>query len=264
MHIFWMTAVVALAFSAVGFKKYVWFISIGYGFSVAAIGVALLIAARDNLSAGIACACALLVAYGCRLGGYLAFRELRSGTYNEKMKGEIKSGDGMSIAAKCGIWVFAALLYAAETSPIAFRIANGVGDGAVLFVGMAISALGLVVETSADLQKNAAKKANPHRFVDTGLFRIVRCPNYFGEMLFWTGVFVGGIPAYAGAIEWIVALLGYLGIIYVMFSGARRLEIRQNKTYGEDPEYQSYVATTPIMIPLVPLYSVEKHKWLVA
>jgi hypothetical protein len=43
MHIFWMTAVVALAFSAVGFKKYVWFISIGYGFSVAAIGVALLI-----------------------------------------------------------------------------------------------------------------------------------------------------------------------------------------------------------------------------
>jgi steroid 5-alpha reductase family enzyme len=266
MILFGILFAVALVFSAIGFKQYIWFISIGYGFSIAAIGVALLVAAGlgGHMDVGIAVACLLFVAYGCRLGGYLAYRELKSGSYAEKMKGEIKSGDGMSIAAKCGIWVFAALLYAAETSPIAFRIANGVGDGVVLFVGMAISALGLVVETPADLQKNAAKKANPHRFVDTGLFRIVRCPNYFGEMLFWTGVFVGGIPAYAGAIEWIVALLGYLGIIYVMFSGARRLEIRQNKTYGEDPEYQSYVATTPIMIPLVPLYSVEKYKWLVA
>jgi hypothetical protein len=49
-----------------------------------------------------------------------------------------------------------------------------------------------------------------------------------------------------------------------MFGGARRLEIRQNRTYGQDPEYQNYVKTTPIMIPFVPLYSVEKYKWLVA
>jgi hypothetical protein len=48
-----------------------------------------------------------------------------------------------------------------------------------------------------------------------------------------------------------------------MFSGARRLEMRQNRTYGDDPEYQAYVKKTPIMIPLIPLYSVEKHKWLV-
>ena len=57
-------------------------------------------------------------------------------------------------------------------------------------------------------------------------------------MLFWTGVFIGGITIYDGALQWIVALLGYLGIIYVMFGGARRLEIRQNKTYGRDPEYR--------------------------
>ena len=49
-----------------------------------------------------------------------------------------------------------------------------------------------------------------------------------------------------------------------MFGGARRLEIRQNKSYGDDPEYQRYVKTTPIMIPFVPIYSVEKYTWLVA
>ena len=70
---------------------------------------------------------------------------------------------------------------------------------------------------------------------------------------------------YGGAIagQWIVAILGYVGIIFVMFSGARRLEVRQNKNYGEDPEYQKYVKTVPIMIPFIPLYSVEKYKFLI-
>ena len=48
-----------------------------------------------------------------------------------------------------------------------------------------------------------------------------------------------------------------------MFSGARRLELRQDRTYGADPEYLSYVRSTPILLPFVPLYSVKKHKWLV-
>ena len=263
MLLFFAMFAVALVFSSIGFKKYVWFISLGYGFAVAAIGAGLLIAGRDQLTAGTACACILLVVYGLRLGGYLAFRELRT-SYSSKMEGEIKSGDGMSLAAKLAIWISAALLYVCETSPVIFRFVNGSGTDALLVVGLIISVVGLVVETTADLQKNAAKKENPGRFVDTGLFRIVRCPNYFGEMLFWTGMFVGGIAIYAGPLQWIAALLGYLGIIYVMFGGARRLEIRQNKSYGDDPEYQRYVKTTPIMIPLIPLYSVEKYKWLVA
>lgn len=264
MSLFWIMAIVALVFSSIGFKKYVWFISIGYGFSVAAIGVALLILGGPGLSAGTICASILFVLYGLRLGGYLAYRELKSASYNNKMKTEIKSGDGMGFGAKCAIWISAALLYVCETSPVIFRISNGKGTDAFLIVGLVISAAGLVIETCADLQKNAAKKVNPRRFVDTGLYRIVRCPNYFGEMLFWTGVFVGGIPALHGVLQWIAALVGYLGIIYVMFGGARRLEIRQNRTYGDDPEYQKYVKTTPIMIPFIPLYSVEKYKWLVA
>ncbi|MBE5927212.1 MAG: hypothetical protein E7270_09650 [Lachnospiraceae bacterium] len=56
---------------------------------------------------------------------------------------------------------------------------------------------------------------------------------------------------------------GYLCIVYIMFGGARRLEIRQNRNYGNDPEYQEYVKKTPILIPLIPLYSVEKYKFLV-
>ena len=36
------------------------------------------------------------------------------------------------------------------------------------------------------------------------------------------------------------------------------------KNYGSDPEYQKYVKTVPILLPFIPLYSVEKYKWLVA
>ena len=99
--------------------------------------------------------------------------------------------------------------------------------------------------------------------MDTGLYRIVRCPNYLGEMIFWTGVLISGIGAVSGW-QWIVVAIGYICIILVMFSGARRLEIRQNKNYGADPEYQKYGKTVPILLPFIPLYSVEKHKWLVA
>ena len=50
--------------------------------------------------------------------------------------------------------------------------------------------------------------------------------------------------------------------LYVMFSGARRLELRQNEVYGDNPEYQAYAKKTPILIPLLPIYSLAKYKWL--
>ena len=78
-----------------------------------------------------------------------------------------------------------------------------------------------------------------------------------------SGTFISGINIYSGPAQWILVLCGFGGIVYVMFSGARRLEIRQTKNYGHDPEFQAYVKSTPIMIPFIPLYSVARFKWLV-
>ena len=263
MLMFLIMLAAALVVSSIGFKKYVWFISIGYGFSVTAIAFACMIVYASSMTIAEILTAVLLVLYGARLGGYLALRELKAKSYNEKMKHEIKSGKGMKIGVKCAIWITAALLYACQTSPLLFRAVNHSGTDIMLIIGSSVSALGLIIETVADFQKSAAKKKNPKRFVDTGLYRIVRCPNYFGEILIWTGIFIGGVTVYNNALQWIIAVLGYLGIIYVMFSGARRLEERQNRTYGDDPEYQAYYKKTPIMLPLIPLYSVVKYKWLV-
>ncbi len=261
---FWLLLVAALVISSIGFKNYVWFISLGYGFSIAGEGLLMLILFGKSLSVGTVICCVLFILYGLRLGGYLAIREFKSSSYKKNMTGEIKDGKTVPFGVKIAIWVTCALLYATQVSAVFYRLHNGAGTNAWTFIGAAVMLFGVTFESVADLQKNAAKKINPKRFVDTGLYRIVRCPNYLGEMLFWTGVVLSGIGGVTSVGQWIVVAVGYIGIIFVMFSGARRLEIRQNKNYGADPEYQSYVKSVPILVPFIPLYSVEKHKWLVA
>ena len=261
---FWILLGVALLVSAIGFKNYVWFISLGYGFSIAAEGVAMLIFYHDGLSVSTVLLSALLIAYGLRLSGYLAIREAKSSSYKKHMKAEIKDGKTVPFGVKCAIWITCAILYLTQVLPVLYRLSNGKEDSVMAYVGVAVMAIGLILETVADFQKNAAKRKNPHRFVDTGLYRLVRCPNYLGEMIFWTGVFLSSFGALTGVWQWILASIGYLGIIFVMFSGARRLELRQNRNYGADPEYQAYVKSVPILLPFIPLYSVVKYKFLVA
>ena len=268
---FLILIVIALVVSAIGFYKYVYFISLGYGFSVAAMGLAMFIMYFGVLDWGTTLMCILFVVYGCRLGGYLLIREIKSASYRSTMKKEIKDGSTMKMVAKISIWTSCALLYALQVSPLLFRLeaakrAGGTSFGEaniVTIIGAVIMAMGILLESAADMQKSAAKKKNPNRFCDSGLYKIVRCPNYLGEVLFWTGVFVSGINICAGVWQWIAAAIGYVCIVYIMFGGARRLELRQNRNYGEDPEYQAYVKKVPILIPLVPLYSVAKYKWLV-
>ena len=260
---FWILFGICMLVSAIGFRNYVWFISLGYGFSIAAQGVAMMIMYGSGLTVGTTITCVLFILYGLRLGGYLAIREFGKSSYKKNMKGEIKDGKTVPFGVKIAIWTSCAVLYVTQISGVFYRLLNGAKDNIWVFIGAAVMLFGVSLETAADIQKNEAKKVNPRRFVDTGLYRIVRCPNYLGEMIFWTGVVIAGIGAVSGW-QWIVVAIGYIDIIFVMFSGARRLEIRQDKNYGGDPEYQKYVATVPILLPFIPLYSVKKHKWLVA
>ena len=260
----WILLGVVLLVSSIGFKNYVWFISLGYGLSIAAEGIAMLIIYNQSLTIATIILSALFIVYGFRLSGYLAIREAKSASYKKHMTSEIKDGKTVPLGVKIAIWITCALLYLTQVLPVFYRMSNLASDSVMAWVGIGVMVVGLTLETVADIQKNVAKKKNSRRFVDTGLYRIVRCPNYLGEMIFWTGVLLSGIGTLTGVGQWLLAVIGYLGIIYVMFSGARRLEIRQNKNYGNDPEYQAYVKKVPILLPLIPLYSVEKYKFLVA
>lgn len=260
---FWLVVAVAFAISAIGFKSYVWFFSVGYGFAIAGEGVLLLLLYGGQISLGTALCCVLFVVYGCRLGGYLAYREIKLKSYHKHLGNEIKDNKDVPFGAKLAIWISCALLYVGMVCPVFYRLHNDSGSDVFTYVGAALMLLGFGMEALADHQKKTAKATQPDRFVDTGLYRIVRCPNYLGELILWTGVLIVGIGSLSIG-QWVLAAVGYIGIVYVMFSGARRLELRQARTYGADPEYQKYSTTVPILLPFIPLYSVSKHKWLVA
>ncbi len=259
---FWILFGVAALISSIGFYKFIYFISLGYGFSITGLGITMIYLYRDSITFLGILQCALFIIYGCRLGGYLLNRELKSASYRNTMKNEIKSDDDMKFMAKFSIWVTCALLYVLQVSPVFYRLFSGIGDDLLSYVGLAVMALGLIIESLADYQKSKAKEKNPKRFCDKGLFKMVRCPNYLGEVIFWTGVLLTGATSLQGAMQWICAIIGYLAIVYIMFGGARRLELRQNKNYGHDREYQEYVRKTPILLPLIPLHSVAHWEWL--
>jgi steroid 5-alpha reductase family enzyme len=258
---------VSLAVSAVGWKYFIYFFSIGYGYGITALAAALLIMYKDVVTWPTLVLCVLLVVFGCRLGTYLLVREHKAAAYR-KILYDPSLQQKRPLGVVLMVWLFCALLYVLQVSPVAFRLANTAAGAEVsdlwAWIGAAVIFCGMLLEALGDAQKSAAKKRNPKRFVDTGLYRIVRCPNYLGEVVIWTGALLSGIGAGLCWWQWLLAAVGYAGIMYVMFSGARRLELRQNEVYGSDPEYQAYVRRTPILIPLLPIYSVVKYKWLKA
>ena len=258
---------VSLAVSGLGWIYFIYFFSIGYGFGISALAVTLAVLFRDVLTIPTALLCVVMFVFGCRLGLYLLTREKRSPEYKKILYGP-DAAKKKPIFVVIMVWLFCALLYVGQVSPIAFFLANK-ADGAPVneiwpWIGAVLMAAGVALEAIADAQKKAAKKINKNRFVDTGLYKIVRCPNYLGELVIWTGAFIVCFGACCSVWQWIIAIIGYIGIVYVMFSGARRLELRQTKVYGADPEYQAYIKKTPILLPFVPIYSVAKYEWLEA
>ena len=249
---------------AVGFYKFVYFLSIGYGFAVAGGGIAVLIMALVNQTDApiwlLAIEAALFLAYGIRLSGFLLVREIKNAAYRKTLKEATGDEKKMPFFVLFTIWVCVAVLYTAQVSPMLFRYSNGATDIIVPIVGFAISILGLVLETVADNQKSAQKKERPEMVATKGLYKMCRCPNYLGEIIFWTGVFVSGITTYAGAGQWITAVIAYICIVFIMFNGAQRLEKRQMARYGDNEEYNAYANKTPIIIPLLPIYHLNKNQ----
>ncbi len=151
------------------------------------------------------------------------------------------------------------VLYVAQASPVFYRLYNGAADTALPWIGVIISIIALILESVADKQKSDQKAANPDMVATKGLYKFVRCPNYFGEILFWTGVLVGGLTALSGWGQWLMAILAYICIVFIMFNGAQRLEKRQLGRYGKLREYRDYANKTPIILPLLPIYHLVKE-----
>ena len=250
----WGVMIIAALGCCMGFHSFVWFMSVGYGFAVMCIGIFLLVFGlfTESLTLATTIASILFVIYGYRLGGYILKRELTNKAYKKTLDAT-GSTKAMPIPVSATMWAYSSFLYTTQTSAVTYRVMNGVEDNVFVWIGIAIMVLAILGEALADHQKSAAKKINPKRFCDTGLFKFCRCPNYFSEIMFWVGVTVSGIGAVTGW-QWFMVLLALATITFVMYNSAQRLELRHEKTYGLDKEYQKYSDTVPLLFPFTKQY----------
>ena len=112
----------------------------------------------------------------------------------------------------------------------------------------------LAGETLADQQQwnfHARKKAGGAdfrpRFLQTGLWRYSRHPNFFFEQAQWWALFFFGAVAAGSVLQWTV--LGAV-LLTLLFVGST--VFTESITRGKYPEYAEYQATTSPIIPFPP------------
>ncbi|WP_349898234.1 DUF1295 domain-containing protein [Parafrigoribacterium soli] len=133
------------------------------------------------------------------------------------------------------------------------RSALGIGDVllALLFIAL------LAGETIADQQqwrfqswkaaeRTAGREPQP-RFLQAGLFRVCRHPNFFFEQAQWWVLFFMGAVAAGSLLQWTV--LGAV-LLTTLFIGSTRFT--ESITRSRYPEYADYQATTSGFIPWWP------------
>ncbi len=257
----------ALLISSIGFARVVYFVSLGYAFSMVAQCVVAGVSLRDALEPLVVAQLVLVAAHGLRLGGFLLKRE-RSASYRRNQLAEVDARSrGLGVSAKLAIWLSVSALYVMMFYPaltnLAARSSGDLRPGA-LPIGLAVMALGLGLEALADRQKSVYKARRADRFCDVGLYRWVRCPNYLGEVLFWTGQFIAGVGHYSHWSHWLISGLALVMLVFIMIDSAKRLEQKQDERYGARADYQRYVREVPILLPWVPLYSLKHVKTYVS
>mgnify|MGYP006248468079 FL=1 len=126
---------------------------------------------------------------------------------------------------------------------------TGIVTNAFFYIGLALFILGFSIEVMADMEKSAFKaiQDNKDKFITTGLWARSRHPNYFGEIVLWTGIAIMSFSSLEGLqyLTLISPIFTYLLLVYV--SGVRMLEARGDLKWGDDPEYQDYKKRTPVL-----------------
>ena len=120
---------------------------------------------------------------------------------------------------------------------------------------MAVAYAGFGLAATGDIVKTVVKAREGKDFLVTGgPFRLLRHPNYTGELVGWSASLVAALlaaakggPSFARAVApWIVgSLVGWAGILFVLAGEATAgLEKKQQEKYGGTEKYEQWVTRT--------------------
>jgi len=189
---------------------------------------------------------AMVMVWALRLSSFLFLRISKAG--KDSRFDEIKHMPLRFLMAWSiqGLWV---LLTAAAALAI---ITGGVREplGAIGIVGIAVWAIGMLIEIIADRQKSAFKAdpANAGRFINVGLWAWSRHPNYFGEIVIWTGMAIVALPILQGW-QWATLISpAFVTLLLTRVSGVPLLEKKADERWGGQDDYEAYKRSTPVLI----------------
>lgn len=186
--------------------------------------------------------------WAIRLGSFLFYRINKEGVdtrFNDIKPNALRFFVTWNIQ---GLWVVLTLLplFAVLTSK------KDVAFSAIFAVGVTIALMGLVIETVADHQKWQWKHTHKNAsFITSGLWSYSRHPNYFGEILMWSGITIASLPWLSG-LQWLALLSPiFVATLLIKVSGIPLLEEKAKKRWGALPAYKEYTSKTPILVPFI-------------
>ncbi|MDQ3326841.1 MAG: DUF1295 domain-containing protein [Actinomycetota bacterium] len=130
------------------------------------------------------------------------------------------------------------------------------GFGVLVWIGVAVWALGFFFETVGDLQLTRFRN-NPDskgQVLDTGLWRYTRHPNYFGDACVWWGLSLIAFSAWPG----ILTVLSPVFMTFLLAKGTGKPTLEKDMDQRR-PGYTDYVRRTSGFFPLPPRPSTDQH-----
>lgn len=110
-----------------------------------------------------------------------------------------------------------------------------------------ITLLAILIEWIADEQLKSFKKGSSGKaYMDAGLWALMRHPNYFGEILFWTGMFLFVISSGNFAGWWTGA--GFISMI-ILFNFIS-IPLMEKRNLTKRPGYEKYINEVYSLLPL--------------
>lgn len=257
---FWILFLVSFGATVCGLLRHTYYFSLGLGLSVSGAAVALFVPMMtgrwEMTLPGMILLCSLFL-FGMRHVHTVMIMEL--GSKKNHLPSAFSCKCSLPLILRPILWILCALIITCAVSPVYFRFQNGIPSTACLWEGCITCAFAVVIIWEADIEKAFQKRKHPNMAAMNGLFRLVRYPQYLGEILFWTGVMIACLDAMHGF--WQKALLAgaYMVELNSMFGSVHRMDMLQKKLYGMKLEYQKYVQRTPIVLPFVPLYHIRRE-----
>jgi steroid 5-alpha reductase family enzyme len=145
-----------------------------------------------------------------------------------------------------GLHLFPSVLTWVGSLPLFPAIRSAQPLEAMDVVATVVTLAAIVVEAVADEQLLAFRRANPQGICGTGLWAVSRHPNYFGEILFWVGLFLFGFSA--GGPAWMV--IGPLAMIGLFVFAS--IPMAEKRSLLRRPGYAARQASVSSLVPWFP------------